>query len=161
MMCRHRGVARTSLVLVLALGGGALFTGSGCASATRRAPDASRLERATVPVTLRDRLAASDLEVGNSSQRSIADAIRHHRPHFLRTRGAGGPGVRVYLDGVALGGPEQLEHIQVSAVAAVVRLSGREATTRFGVGHGDGAILVTTRPRSPAPADDHYGATRR
>ena len=83
----------------------------------------------------------------------FADAFRvveTLRPHWLRTRGAttltGRETVKVYLDDLLLGGPDQLQQITTRSIASIRYLDGNEATQRWGLDHGHGAILVLTRP---------------
>jgi len=78
-------------------------------------------------------------------------AVARLRPLWLRPRGVSSvrnPGsgqVVAYVDGVRLGGAEALERIQAGTVVEMEYLNGSEASIRFGVGHGDGAIIVRTR----------------
>lgn len=77
-------------------------------------------------------------------------AVRRLRPQWLRRRGVSSmrsPGsgqIVAYVDGVRAGGAEALERVQAVVVVEMEYLSGPEATTRFGAGHGGGAILVRT-----------------
>ena len=72
------------------------------------------------------------------------------RPHWLRTRGATSfakrETVKVYLDGSLLGGPDQLRQVTTSSIASIRFLDAIEATQRWGLDHGQGAIVVSTRP---------------
>lgn len=72
------------------------------------------------------------------------------RPQWLRTRGvttlAGRESVKVYLDDLLLGGPDQLQQITTRSISSIRYLDGNEATQRWGLDHGHGAILVLTRP---------------
>ncbi|NIP81205.1 MAG: hypothetical protein GWM90_19100 [Gemmatimonadetes bacterium] len=84
------------------------------------------------------------------------DAIRRYRPMWLRTtRGQdsftsqGRRGLRVYMDDVQYGGLESLQNLGVTNIEEMRFLDKREATTRFGTDHAEGAILVTTR-RGPS-----------
>jgi hypothetical protein len=81
------------------------------------------------------------------------DAIRQLRPQWLRSsRGQSSVsasseqrrGVRVYVDGILLGGAGDLRTLDVRAIHAARFLDSREATTRFGTNHAEGAIVVTT-----------------
>lgn len=53
--------------------------------------------------------------------------------------------VMVYRDGVLLGAKAALHAIRVDDVAEVRRLSPAEASERFGLDHGAGAILITSK----------------
>jgi len=53
--------------------------------------------------------------------------------------------IKVYLDGSLMGGPEQLRQIQVRSISSIRFLDGLEATNRWGLDHGLGAIVVSTR----------------
>jgi hypothetical protein len=83
----------------------------------------------------------------------FADAFRvveALRPQWLRPRGAttltGRETVKVYLDDLLLGGPDQLQQITTRSISSIRYLDGNEATQRWGLDHGHGAILVLTRP---------------
>ena len=75
------------------------------------------------------------------------EAIQRLRPSWLRTRtGRGMP--RVVLNGVPLGGDvHTLRGMLIRGVEEIRFLSALEATTRFGTGYVNGAILVTTGVR--------------
>ena len=83
------------------------------------------------------------------SQESVHDAIRRLRATWMRRRGSGTTTslevVQVYVDNVPFGDPDALRNISVSDVVRVEYLNGGDATTRYGTGHGEGAILVFTR----------------
>ena len=55
-------------------------------------------------------------------------------------------GVQVYLDGMRLGGVERLRDITAIQVYSIRRYSGSEAQWRYGNGHSDGVLLVSTHP---------------
>ena len=92
-------------------------------------------------------LTAEDL--ATYQQDSLHDAIRRLRATWLRRRGAGTSTsvevVQVYVDNARMGDSNALRNIAVNDVARVEYMNGGDATTRFGTGHGGGAILVTTR----------------
>jgi hypothetical protein len=54
-------------------------------------------------------------------------------------------GVAVYLDGVRVGGLDELRRLRADTVALMEYMSPSDATNRFGTNHDYGAILVTTR----------------
>ncbi len=100
--------------------------------------------------------------------RDTYELVQKARPRFLRTRGGGGippaalgatggtgqivtsdgPRAAVYLDGRPFGDLESLRQISTQSLVEIRWLSATEATSRFGMGNTDGAILVTTI-RSP------------
>ena len=90
-------------------------------------------------------------EIKGVSVATAYDAVVRLRPSWLRSRGPisvqqpGAGQVVAYLDGVRVGGADALARIPVSNIVQIEYLSGYDATTRFGVGHDGGAILVRTR----------------
>jgi hypothetical protein len=81
---------------------------------------------------------------------NLWDFIASKRPHFLRDRGVGSfrdtTPVRavVYLDNSLLGDIQVLKTINLSSVKLIQYMNGADATTRYGMGHSGGAILVST-----------------
>lgn len=77
-------------------------------------------------------------------------AVEALRPQWLRLRGAttvtGRESVKVYIDDLLLGGPEQLQQIPTASISHIRYLDGTEASQRWGLNHGQGAIVVMTRP---------------
>ncbi|MCY4400295.1 MAG: hypothetical protein OXE96_13295 [Gemmatimonadetes bacterium] len=78
------------------------------------------------------------------------DAIRRLRPAWLRTGsrpavavGQGASFPRVHLNGVPLSSLDQLEEIDATDVREMRFLNGPNASTRFGTGYVNGAILIT------------------
>jgi hypothetical protein len=77
-------------------------------------------------------------------------AVETLRPLWLRTRGPtsitqGQQSVQVYLDGSLMGDLDQLRRIPSHSVSSMRFLDGPEATQRWGLNHGLGAIVVATR----------------
>lgn len=102
---------------------------------------------ATSPLTSPNVVAHEELVA--SGRTDLFEYVRLHRPHWLRTRGISTSGifeVVVYVDGNRMGGPRALEQIRPDMTAELRYFDGREATTRWGTGHGAGVILVTTGP---------------
>ena len=101
------------------------------------------------PMTSRNVLTATEIERTNAA--TALDAVQALRPHFLNTRGAQSiqdpnpPQPIVYLDGMRLGLPSTLSMITASSVVTIEYVNSIEASSRYGMGHGGGAILVTTR----------------
>lgn len=88
-------------------------------------------------------------EIRTSSASNMYDVIRSQRPEWLIKRGQTSINLEgdivVYVDNVALGGPESLKSIDAQSVQAARFLNASEAQMRYGVGHMHGAIVVTTR----------------
>jgi len=76
-------------------------------------------------------------------QMSAYQAIERLRPRWLQSRS--GDVVRLYVDGSRRSSPRDLESISIMDLEQMEFMSGSDATTRYGTGHGAGAILVTTR----------------
>ncbi|MGH7447657.1 MAG: hypothetical protein ACRELT_08855 [Longimicrobiales bacterium] len=76
-------------------------------------------------------------------------AVQSLRPQWLQIRGPTSFSrpevIKVYLDGSLMGGPEQLRQIATSSISSIRFLDANEATQRWGLDHGNGAILVSTR----------------
>ncbi|HKJ92396.1 MAG TPA: hypothetical protein VJ957_04465, partial [Longimicrobiales bacterium] len=81
------------------------------------------------------------------------DVVRLLRPQFLYRRGVQSirdpvdpsAGILVYVDGVRVGGVDELKSIPSDQVQQIDRLNARDATTKYGTGHGYGVIAVTTK----------------
>ncbi len=108
-------------------------TGGGGASPARSANVLTRDELASVP------------------ELSAYDAVRRLRPAWLQTRGPTTiertelTGLRIYVDGAPRGDVEELRLLRASDIETMRFLSAREATTRYGTDHADGAVLVSMR----------------
>ena len=55
-------------------------------------------------------------------------------------------GILVYYDGTRLGAIETLKTIPIANVYSIQRISGTDAQARFGVGHSDGVLFVSSGP---------------
>jgi hypothetical protein len=92
-------------------------------------------------------------EISAASHPDAYRLVQSLRPRWLIRRGpmsiadptAGS--LIVYLDGSRYGGAESLRQLSTTHLAELEYLDGAEASSRFGLGHGGGAILVTTRLR--------------
>jgi hypothetical protein len=109
--------------------------------------------------------ASSGPRSGSSAQREILtaeeiaaanvgtafEAVRQLRPEFLRSRGTmsmrdpSGEYAVVYVNGMRMGGPEQLNTIRAGDVASIRFVSASDATTRWCTGHAGGAIEVIVK----------------
>lgn len=88
-------------------------------------------------------------EIRELGRLSAYQVVQRLQPQWLRSRGVDSffsdNGVVVYVDGQRVGGVDALRRIQAPNVQQIERLDSRQATTRFGVGHPAGALMVTTR----------------
>ena len=105
------------------------------------------------PAPPRDVLDAQQLEAAPYA--NVFDAVQALRPQWLRARGRTSINqqeyVKVYLDDSLMGGPDQLRTITLKSISTVRYLNGVEATQRWGLDHGQGAIAVSTRAIKPKP----------
>ena len=89
-------------------------------------------------------ITAAELET--TAQLDAYDAVRRLRPMWVRTRGPVSMtlpvGVQVYINGSRRGHIEELRSFRANEIESITYLSAPEATTRFGIGHSDGAVLV-------------------
>lgn len=99
----------------------------------------------------RDRTVITEREIQESALLDAFEVVRALRPEFLRTRGTSSfratdpVEAQVYVDGVRTGDPETLRRLPRDVVREIRYIDAREATTRYGTGHGAGAILVATK----------------
>ncbi len=76
------------------------------------------------------------------------EAVRRLRPNWLRVRGQatfnrqGSAGIRLYVDGRPRDDISELGRIPTTDILEMRFMNGREATTRYGTDHTNGAILV-------------------
>jgi hypothetical protein len=86
---------------------------------------------------------------GHADALSLVQSLR---PLWLRVRGASSPAgretVKVYLDGSLLGSAEALRQISTHSIGSLRFMDGLEATQRYGLDHGAGAIVVSTQGRT-------------
>lgn len=104
-----------------------------------------------------DEISSEEIDAERARFATAYELVRTLRPSMLLTRGPTSPtkssglpmparrGIKVYLDGVDFGGVESLTTIPAESVLTVRTLSGLDATTRFGTGNAEGAIMITTR----------------
>jgi hypothetical protein len=97
-----------------------------------------------------DRNFISMEEVQASGRADAYAAVESLRPLWLRSRGPtsitqGQQSVQVYLDNTLMGGLDQLRLIPAHNIASMRYFDGPEATQRWGLNHGLGAIVVSTR----------------
>ena len=99
----------------------------------------------------RDVLFDAEIQSNRAPGRTAYDLLANLRPEFLRSRGTNSfrditpLTAVVYIDNMKYGSLEQLRNLSADRVFQVRYLSAADATTRFGMDHGGGAILVTTK----------------
>ena len=104
----------------------------------------------TGPSLQRNVITLAEIQSATVPTANLWDFIATSRPHFLRDRGVGSfrdtAPVRavVYLDGSMLGDIQVLKTITLSSVKLIQYMSGADATTRYGMGHSGGVILLST-----------------
>jgi hypothetical protein len=96
------------------------------------------------PRSSRTRLEADVIVPRAAAYGDAFSLIAALRPHWLSSRSPVAD-VRVYRDDALAGGTDQLRSIDLASVKRIEWLSGLDATTRFGMNHSGGAILVYTR----------------
>jgi hypothetical protein len=92
-------------------------------------------------------------ELDASGHADAYTAVQSLRPAWLRVRGSTSFGareiVKVYLDGSLVGDTNHLRQISTHSISTLRYLDGLEATQRWGLDHGAGAIVISTRGREP------------
>jgi hypothetical protein len=98
------------------------------------------------------RIDRSSIELPEIREANYPDAfalVQALRPNWLITRGQGSitqrEEIKVYLDGLLMGGVEYLKQISTQSISFIRWYDGLEATQRWGLDHGLGAIAVSTR----------------
>lgn len=93
-------------------------------------------------------------EIDSSSSRTAYELVQSLRPQWLRTRGlvnvaqaAGAEGIVVYLDNARLGDVDAMRRVALGPVQYLRFFTAPEATQRWGAGHLQGAILISTESR--------------
>ena len=111
-----------------------------CSSATQRRPAG------------RDARLITTEEIDVSRFSTALDVVQALRPQWLRMRGRTSfnlsESVKVYFDDVLLGTPSQLRNVPARAIRWMRFLDGNEATTRWGLDHGQGAIVLSSKDES-------------
>lgn len=86
------------------------------------------------------------LEIRESGYTDAFALVQAVRPHWLSTRGSTSFGptnqVKVYLDGSRLGGISELRSLSTRSLLSLEYLDGVQATQRWGLDHGSGAIVA-------------------
>ena len=104
-------------------------------------------------------------QFGNRGYTTPYEVVEALRSNWLAERGTDSFSspvkVQVYFDGIHLGGVESLRTIDLRPVTYIRFFDGIAATARWGLGHGQGAIYVSTHPVSEmiAPANPSASGT--
>ena len=102
--------------------------------------------------TTRQQRLITTAEIDAIRYSSAFEVVQALRPQWLQTRGRTSfnqrESVKVYLDDSLLGEPESLRQITARSISSIRFMDGNEATTRWGLDHGHGAIVVSTRSDS-------------
>lgn len=81
---------------------------------------------------------------------TVLEAIQALRGNWLETRGTDSfrtpSQIRVYLDGNLLGGVDAISTVPLMSVVYIRHYDGVTATARWGVGHSQGVIYISTHP---------------
>jgi hypothetical protein len=98
-----------------------------------------------------DYLTHDDL-MATAGQSNLYDALHAQRPNWLIARSTNSflnPGqIQVYMDDVRIGGVDQLRNISLQGIDHVQWYDPITASSRWGLNHEMGAIVVATRPPS-------------
>ena len=95
----------------------------------------------------------TDVEIGRTNYSNLYDVVQALRSRWLLSRGPDtilGPQgeVQVHLDDARLGGVQSLRNLSPVGVAYIQWFDPISAAQRWGLGYGQGAIYVSTRPKS-------------
>lgn len=89
-------------------------------------------------------------QIRETGHNNALDAVQALRSNWLRTKGtdsfAAPTQVQVYLDNNQLGGVETLRGVATSQISYIRYYDGVTASGRWGLGHGQGVIYVSTSP---------------
>src|SRR5689334_5286122 len=113
----------------------ALLSAVGCAAAGRGAP---RVDRELI----------TREQIEKNHFTTAYEAVESLHSNWLRPKGtdsfATPTEVVVYVNANRVGGVDALKNIDVHTITSIRHFDGLAASARWGVGHGQGAILVTT-----------------
>jgi hypothetical protein len=97
----------------------------------------------------RDRNKITAEELAGRTEADLFSYLQGARPQWLRARGKGSINLNeqvwVYRDGVKIGGVGALRQIRMNEIREIQHMEGTQATQRYGLDHGAGAIFVLTR----------------
>jgi len=97
-----------------------------------------------------DRNLLTQEQLRASGYTTVYAAVEALRSNWLRAKGPDSftnpTQVQVYIDDNQLGGVETLRAIQINSISWVRYYDGMTASARWGLGHGQGVIFVSTSP---------------
>jgi hypothetical protein len=101
------------------------------------------------PRSQRDVITKQQIEA--THQKDAYSVVASLRSNWLRERGSDTLNrdptkVQVYLDNVRMGEVDALKAIRVETVEYIQHYDANAASARWGIGHGQGVIFVSTRP---------------
>jgi hypothetical protein len=139
---RHVAIRSATALLVVSLCGGCM-----------------KPSTSSAPKPDRNLITQSELDAQHFE--NAYDAVLSLHSNWLQERGPDSfqnpTKVIVYLDNIRLGEVESLKTVPARIVSSIRHLDGLAANGRYGVGHGAGAIVVSTYPpgatRQPPPLD--------
>ena len=89
-------------------------------------------------------------QIRHHNFRNAYDAVQALHPNWLDTKGMDSitrpTQVLVYSDNSRMGGISELRYLTADGIAYIRYYNGTEASTRWGLDHGSGVILVSSRP---------------
>lgn len=95
-----------------------------------------------------DVITAEELKAQTGTARQ---AIERLRPRFLRVRGPStisspeADRIVVYVDNARMGGVDVLDQLRAEDITEIRYLGSADATSRYGIGHSAGAIVIKRR----------------
>jgi hypothetical protein len=98
-------------------------------------------------------------QLDERNYQNVLEAVQTLRANWLNERGpdsfASPSRIWVYLDNTRMGGVQSLAQIPTRSISSVRRVSGIDATARWGIGHSAGVISVMTWDphEEPEPSD--------
>ena len=122
------------------------------AASTAVAPAAPAAAVATTPAPAKRKRNSNLItaeEIREISAANAYEAVSRLRSHWLRKRGVSSINREgsslVYHDGMRAGTPEALRRINADVIESISFLNGSQATQRYGLDHGNGAIVISSR----------------
>jgi hypothetical protein len=149
--------APATLVLIFPLAICAVLTTTGTAAAqsetaslsTAAAPANAAVTHSAPAKRKRNANLITAEEIRETNATNAFEAVSRLRANWLRKRGVASMNregsILVYRDGMRFGTPESLRQLNANEIESITFLDGLQATQRFGLDHGNGAILVASR----------------